>query len=78
MAIVHPSDSACPATSWKPFQVVAVRIDSGARWMLEVPDLPGVRAQVRDLFDGAATVRAVIADAVGRDGDEIEIAITLG
>ena len=61
----------------RPSAVVAHRVDDGARWLLDVLALPGVSTEVRELRDGAAAARAVIAAQLGRVQDDVKVAIAL-
>ena len=65
------------STDAMPFDVLAERIDDGARWILHVIGMPQARTEVRDLFEGGAAVRATIARALGQSPDEVTVAITL-
>ena len=58
------------------YEVIAHRLDDGARWELDVLDIP-VHAEVRDLSEGGTAVRRAIAASSGRDKDEISVIITL-
>ncbi len=66
-----------PAPDLQTFSVVAHRVDDGARWLLDVLALPGVSTEVRELRDGAAAARAVIAAQLGRVQDDVKVAIAL-
>ena len=72
-----PNGAAVSTATPQTFHVVAHRIDEGARWHLDVLALPGVHAHVRDLGDGADTIRRVIGDTIGRPQQDVDVAITL-
>lgn len=38
-------------------EVIAHRLDHGARWELTAVDVPGVSVEVIDLIDGSVTIR---------------------
>lgn len=59
------------------FDVIARRIDAGARWELEAPDVPGARVEVIDLIDGSVTIRAVLAQRLDQPVEELEVRIIL-
>lgn len=59
------------------FDVIARRIDAGARWELEVPDVPGACVEVIDLIEGSVTIRSVLAERLGQPAEELEVRIIL-
>tara|TARA_R100000306_G_scaffold34123_2_gene35164 strand:- start:34 stop:237 length:204 start_codon:yes stop_codon:yes gene_type:complete len=59
------------------FEVVAHRLDAGARWLLEASEVPGASVEVVDLVDGSESMRAVLAERLRRPVDDVRVQIVL-
>lgn len=58
------------------FEVVAHRLDHGARWELHAVDVPGAHVEVIDLADGSDTIRTVLDERLD-DVDDFDLSIVL-
>lgn len=70
-------DRALMGPNQRTFDVVAHRLDGGARWELEAIDVPEAHVEVIDLVDGSRTMKAALAEHLDQPADELIINITL-
>ncbi len=72
-----PWDGALMGPNQRTFDVVAHRLDDGARWALKAVDVPEAHVEVIDLVDGSRTMKAVLAEHLDQPADELSINIKL-